>query len=99
MDPDGGCRAALDVQVHSFMQALAQGFNKMDLLHPCPDLGCGCCLNECLIWAGRSLILLHSMVYGAAHTSSVTHGVLSKLTCFCPREAYALEEICIFELI
>lgn len=66
---------------------------------PWPRLWIWCCLSECLIWAGRSSLLLHSMVYGAAHTASVTHGMLSKLTGFCPREAYALEEVRVFELI
>lgn len=56
-------------------------------------------MNECLIWVGKSPLLLYSMVYGAAHTASVTHGMLSKLTGFCPREAYALEEVRIFELV
>lgn len=66
---------------------------------PWPGLWIWCCLSEYLIWTGRSPLLLHSMVYGAAHTASVTRGMLSKLTGFCPREAYALEEVRVFELI
>lgn len=62
---------------------------------PWSGLWIWCCVNECLIWAGRCPLLLLSMVYGA----SVAHGTLSKLTGFCPREAYALEEVPIFELM